>query len=43
VIASYEFSSGALGAIRDFKKKGLNIEAVYFTDIAARTIQLKLE
>lgn len=43
VIASYEFSAGALDAIRDFKKKGLNIEAVYFTDIAARTIQMKLE
>lgn len=43
VIASYEFSAGALDAIRDFKKKGLNIEAIYFTEIAARTIQMKLE
>ena len=46
VIVSYEFSTGAQDAIKDFKKKGLNIEAVYFTNIAAKrikTTQTKLE
>ena len=43
VIASYEFSSGAIQAIQEFEKKGLHIEMVYFNDLAEKTLQTKLE
>lgn len=42
VIVGHEFSGGVDEAVRDFGRKGLNIEIVYFSEIAGKTIQTKL-